>query len=149
MMNNKWDKRFLQLSDHISKWSKDPTKKVGCVIIDNNKRVVATGYNGFPSGVQDYQEAYDDKSSKNNLIIHAEVNAILNATVALKGCTLYTNFFTCHECTKYIIQVGIKRVVSFLPDEKSSWTQSFKLSDELYSHANIGVTLYDKQGIGE
>src|ERR1051326_2813900 len=54
----KWDRRFLELAKHVSSWSKDPSTKVGAVIVDANRRVVATGYNGFPRGVEDTPERY-------------------------------------------------------------------------------------------
>ena len=97
--------------------SKDPNTKVGACIVDENKKVVSIGYNGMPSGCDESQLSWnrgEGLDSKYLYVCHAEFNAILNTrngTSALRGCTLYVTLFPCNECTKAIIQTGIKEVV--------------------------------------
>jgi dCMP deaminase len=109
----KWDKRFLKLAEHVATWSKDPSTKVGAVIIRPDNTVASVGYNGFPRHIWDDETDYQDRETKLLKIIHAEVNAILNAKEPLKGYTLYTYPlpFVCVDCAKHIIQAGITTVV--------------------------------------
>jgi dCMP deaminase len=107
-----WDKRFLDLAEHVAQWSKDPRTKVGAVIVDEKKRVVSVGYNGFPRGVSDTDERYQVRRTKHLFVAHAERNALDNAPLMVDGCTLYVPLLPCNECAKSIIQKGITRVVT-------------------------------------
>jgi len=107
----KWDERFMALARHVAMWSKDPSMKVGAVIVDRKRRVIAMGYNGFPRGVEDSSERYNERATKYAHVVHAELNAVLNALGPVEGCTLYTTFEPCTGCAKAIIQSGITRVV--------------------------------------
>lgn len=107
----KWDERFMQLARHVAMWSKDPSTKVGAVVVDAKRRVIAMGYNGFPRGVDDSPERYADRPTKYAHVVHAELNAILNALGPVEGCTLYVTLEPCTTCAKAIIQSGITRVV--------------------------------------
>lgn len=107
----KWRKRFLALAEHVSTWSRDPSTKVGAVIVNDDRQVLSLGFNGFPRGVADKEERYNDRPIKYKLIVHAEANAILNATGPIHRYTLYTTKFPCSECTKLIIQAGISEIV--------------------------------------
>ena len=95
--------------------SKDPSTQVGACIVNQKKRIVGIGYNGFPAGCSDEDFPWESDGSflekKNTYVVHAEANAILNAHGNLDGCTIYIIFFPCHECTKLIIQAGIKKVI--------------------------------------
>lgn len=115
-----WDKRFLDLADHVAQWSKDPRTKVGAVIVDDEKRVVSLGYNGFPRGVYDDDDRYETREVKHLLVAHAERNALDNAPLMVRGCTLYAALKPCSECAKSIIQKGIKRVVTYKPDREDT-----------------------------
>lgn len=97
-----WNKRFIDLSDFISQWSKD-TIKVGCVIVDNNKKVLSTGYNGMPSWFDD-SKLFDLGDNKNKIITHAEINALncLSLDNKDKELTLYVNRPPCLNCSKNI-----------------------------------------------
>lgn len=119
-----WDNRFLTMAILVATWSKDPDCKVGCVIVNPDRRVVSTGYNGFPVGVPDLYdtEAADYKARKLMLTIHAEMNAILNNVSDLRSCTLYCTFEPCFDCAKAIVQSGIKRVVCPFPNRAASET---------------------------
>lgn len=112
---SKWSERFLDLANHIATWSKDPTTQVGCVIVDKQNRIVSVGFNGFPRGVKDLVERYDDRPTKHLFVAHAERNALDNAPLSVEGCTLYSPLLPCNECAKSIIQKGIKKVISYQP----------------------------------
>ena len=109
----KWHHRFYDLADLVASWSKDPSTQVGCVIIDTDTRaVLSVGYNGFPRGVVDRPEWYEDRAYKYPTVVHAEVNAILSSMADLTGATLYCNIgIPCPDCAGPIIQAGIKAVV--------------------------------------
>ena len=117
--NISWDEYFMGIALLSAMRSKDPNTKVGACIVDENKKVVSIGYNGMPSGCDESQLSWnrgEGLDSKYLYVCHAEFNAILNTrqgTSALKGCTLYVTLFPCNECTKAIIQTGIKEVVFF------------------------------------
>jgi len=112
-MSEKWDRRFLRLAEHISTWSKDPSTQCASVIVDNNKRIVSVGFNGFPAGTNDAPEIYANREQKYRRVIHAEKNAILFAKQDLTGYTIYVwPMPPCSQCMAAIIQSGIKRVVS-------------------------------------
>src|SRR5664280_2545750 len=85
----KWHIRFLDLAKHIAQWSKDPKTKVGAVIVDEDNIILGIGYNGFPRGVQDYSERYNDRDTKLKYVVHAELNAILNTNRSVKDATIY------------------------------------------------------------
>ena len=111
MDNNKWDKRFLELAKHIAQWSKDPSTKVGAVIVDDQRRIISTGYNGFARGVLDIDERLSNRDQKLDMIVHGEINAIVFAREPLCGTTLYTwPFMPCSRCAAIVIQAGIKTV---------------------------------------
>jgi len=133
-----WDKRFLDLAEHVAQWSKDPRTKVGAVIVDEKKRVVSVGYNGFPRGVDDDEHRYEDRELKHLFVAHAERNALDNSPMPVDGFTLYSPLMPCSECAKSIIQNGITRVVSYAPTRDGTgfnWHITLKMFDE------AGVTL--------
>lgn len=102
-----WHERFLMLAEHIAGWSKDPSTKVGAVIVDRDKRIVSTGYNGPPRATLDVDMPRDTKLLR---ALHAEANAILFARRDLSGCTLYVTHHPCAHCAAAIIQAGISTV---------------------------------------
>jgi dCMP deaminase len=106
-----WDHRYMDVAEQVASWSKDPSTKVGAVIVDLSGKIVATGYNGFPRGVEDKPERYADQATKYGFVVHAELNAILNATQCLNDTILYVTLSPCRECAKAIIQAGIKMVI--------------------------------------
>lgn len=145
MRDVKWDLWFLDLAKYISTASKDPSTKCGAVIIDEDRRLVSAGYNGFPKGDPDFEWHYNDRALKLEKIIHAEVNAILFAQRSLKNCTLYTYpFGCCSRCAAVVIQSGIKRVISpILPTEKTQWVDNLKISSDLFYEADVLKIEYD------
>ena len=142
---SKWDDRFLAIAYSASTWSKDPGTKVGAAIV-SDRRIIATGYNGFPEGVDDSRERYEDRETKLSLTVHAEVNAILNAAKAgarTEDATLYVTFPPCVRCATSVIQSGIKRVVC--PKIESApprWQDSFKRGKELLEEAGVQVVSF-------
>lgn len=104
-----WDYRFLDLADHIATWSKDPSTKVGAVIVDEKNRVISIGYNGVPRGVN--EPVSGDREQKLLRTIHAEENALAFAYRDIEGCKMYVSFPPCAHCTAQIIQRGIKEVI--------------------------------------
>ena len=111
----KWDLRFLSLAKEVASWSKDPSTKVGAVLVDDNRRIISTGYNGFPRGVEDLEARYNHRPTKYSLVVHAEANALLNSVVLPRGGTLYCTLHPCEECSKLIVQAGVTRIV--VPEE--------------------------------
>src|SRR6056300_417538 len=77
--DNKWDQRFMQMAQMVSTWSKDPSSKIGAVAVNDEKRILATGYNGFPRGIADTEERLNNRDEKYPRIIHAEMNVLMNA----------------------------------------------------------------------
>jgi dCMP deaminase len=147
-INSKWDTRFMKIAREISTWSKDPSRKVGAVIVNNEKRILATGYNGFPKGIADDEKRLNDREQKLPRIVHAEMNALMNSLysgVSVKDATIYVyGLPVCPDCTKSIIQAGIKRVV-ISPDPYvyvTKWTEKWeKTSKEMIKEVgNIGIT---------
>ncbi len=150
---NKWDLRFFEMAVLVSSWSKDPGTRVGAALV-GDKRILATGYNGFPSGIEDNPERYADREVKLAYTVHAEVNALLNAAkngAKTEGSTLYATFHPCVNCAAAIIQGGIKRVVC--PSAESAperWRNSFGRARDLMIEAGIEIVNhgvdYDQRG---
>lgn len=131
----------LDMARHVAKRSKDPSTKVGAVIVDDKKRVVSVGYNGFARGVTDKPERLEDRTVKYRLTLHAEKNAILFANTNLDGCSIFVTHPCCAQCAAQIIQAGIKRVVYPKPDEAfiERWKDDLKLSRMQFNEAGVEV----------
>lgn len=139
----KWHRRFLGLADHISSWSKDPSTKVGAVIVRPDRTIVSVGYNGFPRGVLDDDSRYSDREVKYQMVVHAEINAILTANQSLKHCTLYVSPLNpCPQCAAAIIQSGIWRVVSRAND-REDWRERMETAWKMFREANVTLDLID------
>lgn len=138
---NKWDQRFLEMAAKISEWSKDPSRKIGCIAVNNDRKILATGYNGFPSKIEDHEYRYNDRETKYQYVIHAEMNCIYNAAVngvSLLDSTFYIHGLpVCHECAKGIIQVGVTRVVAHSAGTPEKWADSNILTMELFKEAGV------------
>jgi dCMP deaminase len=145
MTGRKWDDKFLGLAREVSTWSKDPSTKVGAVIVDANCRVVSLGYNGFPSYIEDTEERLNNRELKLRYTVHAEINAILQARQSVKGCTLYTvPFMPCANCALQVIQAGIDVVIApeATPEQEARWGESFKLTRALFEEAGVEFATY-------
>ena len=148
---SRWHNYFLRLALHNAGMSKDPNTQVGSIIVGPDREIRSAGFNGFPRGIADTEARLSDRDLKLRLIVHAEMNAILNAArvgISTKGCTLYLaatdasgliwGGSPCTRCVVEIIQAGISEIVSFAPkDIPSRW------------HADIAFarTLLDEVGI--
>ena len=142
MHGKAWGDRYINLAKEISTWSKDPSTKVGAVVIGNNGEVLSQGYNGFPRSIKDTPQRLKDREKKYNLVVHAEMNAIYNASlngVSLKGSTLYVyGLPICNECAKGVIQVGIDKVIATRPaDYNKEWEESIKDAKALFKEAEV------------
>ena len=137
-----WNQRFIDLAHHVAGWSKDPSTKVGAVIVNDKKQVISMGYNGFPRGVHDCKERYNDRATKRQFVAHAERNALDNAYVDVDGATLYSTLYPCSECAKGIIQRGIKRVVTSKQwYEQQAVRFNFNVSETMFKESDVEVLL--------
>lgn len=140
----KWNVRFIELAQHISLWSKDPSTRVGAVIVDTNNIVCGMGYNGFPRGVKDTPDRYDNRELKYQYIVHAELNAILNANKPLHGCSIFvwpTLMIpaVCPECCKAVIQAGIKEVVCLNGITSERWQEKAYISRAMLEESGVRI----------
>lgn len=134
-----WDEYFMGVALLSARRSKDPVTQVGACIVNDKKRIVGIGYNGFPRGVDDDQFPWDKKAewinSKYPYVVHAEMNAILNSTVPLVNSTLYVSLFPCNDCAKLVIQAGIKEVVYLI--DKYHDRDMFIASRRMFESAGV------------
>jgi dCMP deaminase len=105
-----WDEYFLAIADVVARRSHDPETQVGVVVVDSNRRVIATGYNGFPPGSDDTRLP-NLRPDKYPFMVHAEINAIASSRTDLRDSTFYLTYSPCLECAKAIITAGAKEVV--------------------------------------
>jgi dCMP deaminase len=140
MAGTDWDQRFLGLAKHVARWSKDPNARIGAVIVDANRRVISTGYNGLPTKVADSLTRLKDAKTKNEMVVHAETNAIIEAGKLAAGSTIYVyGKPTCSKCAGAIIQAGIKRIVAPPPKKNttSKWDRSGMASKRMFAEAGV------------
>ena len=138
-----WDDYFMGVALLAAERSKDPNTQVGACIVDDQNRILSTGYNGFPKGCSDDDFPWNRDSScgetKYPFVVHAELNAVLNARGKnLEGSRLYVALFPCNECAKAIIQAGISEVV-YLSDKYHD-TPSTKASRRMLTAAGVKLT---------
>ena len=136
-----WNERFLNLAIHISNWSKDPSTKVGCVVVGPDREIRSTGFNGLPRGIEDNEERLNNREIKYPMICHAEENTIMHAArigISLKECTAYVTWPPCTRCARSLIQAGILTVIypknTDIPDR---WASDFELSMNMFKEAGI------------
>jgi len=134
-----WDEYFMSLAHLSAVRSKDPSTQVGAVIVDSNNRVVGLGYNGFPRGCDDNKFPWEREGeyldTKYAYVVHAELNAILNANKLIENCRLYVSLFPCNECSKAIIQSGIKEII--YESDKYKDLDQFKASKKMLEAAGV------------
>ena len=151
-MINKWSERFLNIAKEVSTWSIDPSTKIGAVIVNNDKRILVTGYNGFPRGIEDFSTRLEVKEEKYKYVVHGEMNCIYNACLnglSLKDTNLYVSGLpVCSECAKGIIQVGISTVITQYDKEKvnPNWALSNLLTKQMFNEANVNYFEFDMNG---
>jgi dCMP deaminase len=138
-----WDEYFMGVALLAAERSKDPNTQVGACIVDENNRILSTGYNGFPRGCSDdifpWNRNEEDGETKYPFVVHAELNAILNARgKSLSGSKVYVALFPCNECAKAIIQAGISEVI-YLSDKYHD-TPSTVASRRMLAAAGVKLT---------
>lgn len=145
-----WDRRFLRIAEEVRHWSKDPGTKVGCVLV-SDRRMIATGYNGFPHTLSDSLDLYEDRDYKLAVTVHAEANAIMNAAkngAKTQSCTAYVTFPPCSQCAASLIQAGVEKVVC--PDPETAperWRASFKLGNEMLYSSGVKLLYYSQDDL--
>lgn len=145
-----WDDYFMATAILSAKRSKDPSTQVGACIVDDNNRIVSIGYNGFPRNCDDdvfpwTKDGESPNDCKMFYVVHAEANALLNAinSNTVSGTRIYTTLFPCNECTKLLIQSGIKEVI-YLSDKYSN-KPSFIASRKMLDYVEIKCTRFIPQ----
>lgn len=145
-----WDEYFMGIAILSAQRSKDSSTQVGACIVNEEKKIVAVGYNGMPTGCNDDDMPWERTGStsldtKYPFVCHAELNAILNRnTASLKNATLYVTLFPCNECAKAIIQSGIKRVV--YAENKYAYTEGVKASKLMFEKCGVETSEYVSSG---
>jgi dCMP deaminase len=142
----KWDSYFLDIANTVREKSKDPSTKVGVVIVGPDKQIVSTGFNGFPRAVNESSSERWERPTKYDYVEHAERNAIYNAArhgIALRGCMLYMvglgpPTIPCFDCARAIIQSGITLVIgrSFKP-VPDRWLKNLKGAQSMLTEAGV------------
>jgi len=135
-----WDEYFMGIALLSAKRSKDPSTQVGACIVNPANKIVGIGYNGFPIGCSDDDLPWERDNKNMNetkypYVVHAEANAILNSTKDLHGSRIYVALFPCNECTKLIIQSGIKEII-YLSDKYKD-TDPVKASKKMLQMAGV------------
>jgi dCMP deaminase len=138
-----WDEYFMGVAVLAAQRSKDPSTQVGACIVDDQNRILSTGYNGFPLGCSDdefpWERAGEETETKYPYVVHAELNAILNSRGKnLAGSKIYVALFPCNECAKAIIQSGISEVI-YLSDKYHD-TPLTKASRRMLESAGVKLT---------
>ncbi len=141
----KWDEYFMGIALLSAERSKDPNTSVGACIVSDDNKILSVGYNGMPIGCSDdeypWEREGDPLNTKYLYVCHAEMNAILNYTgSAMKGSKVYTTLFPCNECTKALIQKGIKEII-YLSD-KYSHTDSTIASKKMLDSSSVSYRKY-------
>lgn len=141
-----WDQYFMGIAKLSALRSKDPNTSVGACIVDKNNKILSVGYNGMPQGCSDDEypwerTSHDPLQTKYLYVCHAELNALLNYDGNnVKGARIYTTLFPCNECTKALIQSGIKEVIYF--EDKYADTASVIAAKKMMKSAGISYRNY-------
>lgn len=142
-----WDARFLRIAEEVRSWSKDPGTTVGCVLV-KDRRILATGYNGFPASLSDQLPLYEDRDYKLAVVVHAEKNALFNAAkngANTESCTAYVTFPPCSQCAAALIQAGVSLVVCPNPaTSPDRWRANFKIASDILSEAGVKTLYYSE-----
>jgi len=137
---NKWQRRYFSLALEVATWSKDEQKQVGAVCVSPDKRGIVIGYNGFPKGIEDSEELLADRELKNQLMVHAEMNAIINGYTSLHNWSLYVTKAPCLDCAKVMINAGIVKVIC--PNPGGSWLDNQLMAISLLKEAKVEIEFY-------
>lgn len=132
----------MDMAELVAGWSKDPSTKVGAVIVSPDNYVVSVGFNGFPRGIHD-NDRLNQRGTKYMNIVHAEMNALMFANRSVEGCTLYTYpFQPCSQCAACIIQSGIKKIITKkLSKVQPKWYNDFSNARQMFNEANVELEI--------
>ena len=137
---DKWDGRFLDIAKEISTWSKDPSRQIGAIAV-RNRKILSTGYNGFPKGIEDSEARLRVREIKYQYVVHAEMNCIYNAAengISLKDSTLYIfGLPVCGDCALGIIQAGVSRVVAISHNTPDRWKEAIANTGSIFDEAGV------------
>lgn len=149
-MTDHWDRYFLQLALDTARMSKDPATQVGAVIVDPYNHVISTGFNGFPSKIKDTPDRLNNRDVKLQLMVHAEMNAVLSAArrgVPLTECSLYFCATDesgevwggppCTRCLVEIAQTGITELVSPPQKKETKWLKDLVFAAGLLGELGV------------
>ncbi|MCI5596896.1 MAG: dCMP deaminase family protein [Lachnospiraceae bacterium] len=141
-----WDQYFMGVAMLSAQRSKDENTQVGACIVNKENKILSMGYNGMPTGCNDDEMPWEREGNpldtKYLYVCHAELNAILNyGGGSLKGARVYTTLFPCNECTKAIIQAGIKEVI-YLSDKYAD-SDSVKASKRMFDLTKVKYRAYE------
>lgn len=144
----RWDIKGLRQADFTAKEnSKDPSTKVGSCIVRTDGSVAATGYNGFPRGVRDTKERYDDRPTKYAMVVHSEINCLVHLKEPIEhDWDMYCILPPCSSCAGAIINAGIKwlTICEMPPHALSNtgWRESVAISLTMFKEAKVSVREY-------
>jgi dCMP deaminase len=145
-----WDKYFLSIAETVKLKSKDQSTQIGAVIVGEDNEVLSTGYNSFPRGLDDNLQERQERPEKYFWMVHAELNAILNAArvgTSLKDSIIYiTSGVPCVDCARAIVNAGIKTVYckkECTTKNKDKWEESQLRSKQLLNECGVEVIFYD------
>lgn len=133
---NKWDLRYLRMAKEVSGWSNDPVKKVGCVLTNEKNRVVSTGCNGLPAGMD---RLVLPREQIKVITLHAEVNALLDCKRPFYNCYVWPSA-PCAPCMAQLAQAGCRRVIS-TAQASDEWYPDLTML--IVTHYNIEVVIHE------
>ncbi|KSV58986.1 deoxycytidylate deaminase [Acetivibrio ethanolgignens] len=144
-----WDTYFMGIAMLSSMRSKDPNTGVGACIVSEDNKILSLGYNGMPIGISDdeypWEREGDPLDTKYPYVCHAELNALLNYTGSrLQGAKVYVTLFPCNECTKALIQSGIKEII--YGSDKYADSDSVRASKRMMDTVGIKYRQYEPVG---
>lgn len=130
----------MDMAELVASWSKDPSTKVGAVLV-SGRSVLGIGYNGFPKGCLDFPSIYENREEKYRRVVHAEVNALLNAQGRNKDdeLSLYSTLCPCSACAAMMINYGVRSVYCPVPtsDQLTRWGPSFESTKSMFKEADV------------
>ena len=144
-----WDEYFMGVALLAAARSKDPSTQVGACIVNEDNKIISTGYNGAPRGYNDdtcmcWDREGDFLNTKYAYVCHGELNAILNSPAPVKNCKIYVALFPCNECAKAIIQSGIKEIIYM--DDKYAGTDGVIASKKMLDACGVIYRKYESKG---
>ena len=135
------DESFIRMAAEAASNSRDPSTKVGCVLVRPDGTIASLGYNGAPRGVDDDKYMRGSRELKLAFVLHAEENAVLNCRdQSTNGYTAYVTMAPCSHCCSVLAQSGIRRVVCMPP--KPTWLKSAELGRQMLVEMGVEVVWF-------